>query len=100
MPKGLNLMAIIRLTVDDALYAQRDFSGMLLHNEEAADCDGEECDARPELSLPAEAYRRYVARHGDRPPIGPHEHLVMAMRNHPDAKRYKFYVEAQSGLRL
>ena len=85
-------MPIIHLTPDDFLDAQRDFSGMeLVHIEEASDCDGEVCGGRPELTFPPEEYRRYVAVHGERPPIGPHWHMVIS-RNHPDARRYQFYV--------
>jgi hypothetical protein len=85
-------MAIIHFTLDDALDSQRDLSGMeLLHYEEAADCDGEVCGGRPELILPPEEYRRHVAIRGERPPIGPHWHIVIS-RNHPGARRYQFHV--------
>jgi hypothetical protein len=85
-------MAKIHVTLDDVLDSQRDLSGMeLLHIEEAADCDGEVCGGRPELILPPEEYRRYVAIHGERPPIGPHWHIVIS-RSHPNARRYQFYV--------
>src|SRR5476651_2183640 len=58
---------------------------------ESGDCDGEVCCGRPELILPPEEYRRYVAIHGERPPIGPHWHIVIS-RSHPNARRYQFYV--------
>lgn len=57
----------------------------LFRIESADDCEGIRCGERPELALPADDYDRYVREHGERPPVGPHSHLVGSW-DHPPAR--------------
>ena len=88
-----SFMALIDFTIDDALDARGDFSGLeLVHLEEHINCSGEICGKRPELCLAHDEYLRYCRQHSERPPIGRHWHIVIS-RNRLGSKQYHFGVQ-------
>jgi hypothetical protein len=76
-------MPIIRFTENDKQLLSLAKLGpahpgeIVVHIEEAEDCEGLACGERLEMALPPEEYAKWVDSHAEKPALEKHFHLVV-----------------------